>query len=67
MILCFIAAIGIVSPFIPVAISSIFASGSQNDLFLPLGISTVISIIVTTIAYRIAVSNARGLLLKAQM
>lgn len=65
MILCFIAVIGIVSPFIPAAILSIFASGSQIDLFLPLGISAVISIIVTTIAYRIAVSNARGLLLKA--
>ena len=67
MILCFIAAIGIVSPFIPAAISSIFAAGSQSDLFLPLVANAVISMIVTTIAYRIAVSNARGLLLRAQL
>lgn len=73
LLACLLAGVAILVPFFPYALSSIMApvfpslAGISLDPFLALGISAVISAVLTVIFYRIAVNNARELLKKAGM
>ncbi len=70
---CLAAGVAILAPFIPYALSSMsglipaLLGGAFLDPFLALGISAVIAIVLAVIFYRIAISNAKELLKKAEM
>jgi hypothetical protein len=69
---CLAAGVAILAPFIPYALSSMsglipaLLGGAFLDPFLALGISAVIAIVLAVIFYRIAISNAKELLKKAE-
>jgi hypothetical protein len=68
MIACFIVAIAILIPFIPYAVTSILLRSAQSALALyeVVIISVVIAVVVTFVAYKLALKNARELLTKAE-
>jgi len=63
MIMCLIAAVAILSPFVPWVLSSI----GLIDLYQAVAVSAVISVIIAFVAYRMALKNAEQLLIKAEM
>ena len=69
---CLLTGIAVLVPFFPYAFASILSpvfpalAGLALDPFLALGISAVISVVLTLIFYRIAVKNAKELLKKAE-
>jgi len=65
-VVCLIAAVVILSPFIPYAFSTV-GLGPSIDLYQAVVVSVIISAITTFVAYRIAIRNAKGLLAKAEM
>jgi hypothetical protein len=66
LIVCFIAALAILAPFIPYAFT-IVAWMPTIDPYQAMAVSAAISIVTTLIAYRMALRNARELLAKAEM
>lgn len=66
MIVCLIAAVAILSPFVSWVLSSI-GLGLMVDLYQAVAVSAVISVVITFVAYRIALKNAEQLLIKAEM
>lgn len=69
LVACFVAAIAIMIPFVPYALS-LFAPGLAGpgvDLYQAVPASAVIAIVLTAVFYRIALRNARGLLNKAEI
>lgn len=66
LIMCLIAAVAILSPFVP-WVFSITGFGSMMDLYQAVAVSAVISVVITFVAYRIALKNAGQLLIKAEM
>jgi len=68
MIACFLTAIAILIPLIPYASTSILFSSTQSAIALYQGviISVVIAVVVTFVAYKLALKNARELLAKAE-
>ena len=68
MITCFLVALAILIPFIPYAVTSILLSSAQSALALyeAVIISVVIAVVVTFVAYKLALKNARELLTKAE-
>lgn len=66
VIVCFAAALAILSPFIPY-VFTVVALVPTIDPYQSMAVSAVISIVITLIAYRIALRNARELLAKAEM
>ena len=73
LLACLLAVVAILTPFFPYALSSILSevfpglAGIALDPFLALGVSAVISVVLTMVFYRIAVKNARELLKKAEI
>jgi len=65
LIICLIAGVAILSPFVPYAVSFI-GQAPPLDLYQAVIVSAVISAILTFVGYRIAVRNARQLLVKAE-
>jgi len=66
MVVCLIAAVVILSPFIPYAFSTI-GFGLSIDLYQAVVVSVILSAITMFVAYRIAIRNAKRLLAKAEM
>jgi hypothetical protein len=66
VIVCFAAALAILSPFIPY-VFTVFALVPTIDPYQSMAVSAVISVVITLIAYRMALRNARELLAKAEM
>jgi hypothetical protein len=65
-IACFVAALAILAPFAPYLFAAI-AWVPTIDPYHAMAASAVISIVITLIAYRMALRNARELLAKAEM
>jgi hypothetical protein len=65
-IVCFAAALVILAPFIPY-VFTIITLVPTVDPYQATAVSAAISIIITLIAYRMALRNARELLAKAEM
>jgi hypothetical protein len=65
-IACFAAALAILAPFIPY-VFTIIALVPTIDPYQAMAVSAAISIVITLIAYRMALRNARELLAKAEM
>jgi hypothetical protein len=66
LIACFVAALAILAPFIPY-VFTIIALVPTIDPYHAMAASAVISIVITFIAHRMALRNARELLAKAEM
>jgi hypothetical protein len=66
VIVCFAAALAILSPFIPY-VFTVFALVPTIDPYQSMAVSAVISVVITLIAYRMALRNARELLAKAEL
>ncbi len=66
VIVCFAAALAILSPFIPY-VFTIIALVPTIDPYQSMAVSALISMVITLIAYRMALRNARELLAKAEM
>ncbi len=66
VIVCFAAALAILSPFIPY-VFTVIALMPTIDPYQSMAVSAVISIVITLIAYRMALRNARELLAKAEI
>jgi len=68
LIACFLVAVAILIPFIPYALTSVpFVSAQPAiDLYQAVVISAIIAIVITLVAYRMALKNARELLTKAE-
>ncbi len=71
---CLLSGLAILAPFIPYLLSSTLVMFAPNffgglflDPFLALVLSSVIALVLAVIFYRIALSNARKLLTKAEM
>jgi hypothetical protein len=66
--MCAAVAFAILLPFIPYAIS-IFIGGSASpfiDLYVSTAISGVIAAVLSVVFYKVAVGNAKELLMKAE-
>ncbi len=66
VIVCFAAALAILSPFIPY-VFTVIALMPTIDPYQSMAVSAVISIVIALIAYRMALRNARELLARAEM
>jgi hypothetical protein len=68
LIACFIVALVILIPFIPYMFTSILVASAQPaiDLYQAVMISAVIAVVVTFVAYKMALKNAREFLAKAE-
>jgi len=68
LIACFLVALAILIPFVPYALTSVPFISAQPavDLYQTVVISAVIALVVTFVAYRMALKNARELLAKAE-
>ena len=66
VIVCFAAALAILSPFIPY-VFTVVALVRTVDPYQSMAVSAVISIVITLVAYRMALRNARELLARAEM
>jgi len=66
MIVCLIAAVAVLSPFIPWALSTM-GFRITMDLYQAVAVSAVISLVIAFVAYRIALKNAEQLLIKAEV
>jgi hypothetical protein len=66
---CFLAAVAILIPFLPYALSAFasISSGMFVDLYQAAVVSAIIATLLTVIFYRIALKNARNLLTKAEI
>jgi hypothetical protein len=66
VIVCFAGALAILSPFIPYVFTAV-ALVPTIDPYQSTAVSAVISTVITLIAYRMALTNARELLAKAEI
>jgi len=66
LIACFVAALAILAPFVSYAFT-VIAWAPTIDPYPATAVSAVISIVITFVAYRMALRNARELLAKAEM
>jgi O-antigen ligase len=71
---CSLGGMAILAPFFPYAAASILSvfvpdlfGGLFLDPFLALAISAVIAVVIAVIFYRMAIKNARELLMKAEI
>jgi len=66
MIVCFVVAVLVLAPFIPYALT-IIGVGLTFDAYQAVAVSTVISVVITLLGYRLALEGARELLARAEM
>jgi hypothetical protein len=68
LIACFLIALAILIPFIPYVLTSVLFRSAQPaiDLYQAVVISAVIAVVVTFVAYKLALKNTRELLAKAE-
>jgi len=63
---CALAALAIISPFIPYVFSRFIPGFGFLDPFIAVGVSGVVAAVLTAVFYRVAVNNTQELLLKAE-
>lgn len=66
MIVCFVAAVLVLAPFIPYALT-IIGVGPTFDAYQAVVVSTAISVVITLLGYRLALEGAKELLTRAEM
>jgi len=66
MIACFVAALLVLAPFIPYALT-IIGAGPTSDAYQAVAVSAVVSVVITLVGYRLALKGARELLARAEM
>ncbi len=69
---CALAALGILSPFVPYLFAAFFTSGSVSalgtlDFTIPIIISAIIAAVITVVFYRINLNSAQELIRKAEI
>jgi hypothetical protein len=68
LLTCFVTALVMLVPYFPYFLSAFFSGlvGPFTNLYVALSISGIIAVVLTPIFYRLALTNARDLLTKAE-